>query len=175
MHFPSAVLRALALFVAFILVGVGLFLFDFYAFYDKWLTALLLVLTTAVKLTYFLRSVLSWIRQTVDSPAHLRQLMVFMALTILLIIGSFAIDYYCLYRIYPTSFRLAFGQHDPLGQLLTFFYLSAGVFSTAGSSEVYPTSSLGQFYVTGEMLIGYGTTVLIVANLSHLRHIYQQA
>ncbi|SET13582.1 hypothetical protein SAMN04487998_1284 [Hymenobacter actinosclerus] len=167
-------MRALALFAAFILVGAGLFLFDFYAFYAKWLTALLLVLTTAGKLTYFLRAMLGWIRQTLDSPAHLRQLLAFMALTILLIIGSFAIDYYCLYRIYPASFRLAFGQHDPLGQLLTFFYLSAGIFSTAGSSEVYPTSLLGQFYVTSEMLIGYGTTVLIVANLSHLRQIYRQ-
>lgn len=173
LHLPHPVLRALLLFAGFIVAGTGLFAIDLYALYSPVLIAGLLLLVTFCKLVYFVRSVLGWIRKTVDSPEHFYHLTTFMALTILLIVSSYAIDYYCLYRIYPQAFRLPFGERDAAGQILTFFYFSSGIFSTAGSGEVYPTSLLGQFYVTTEMLIGYATTVLIIANLSHLRHLFR--
>lgn len=173
LRLPPTVLRALLLFAGFIGAGAVLFIIDLYTLYSSALVAGLLLLATFCKLVYFVRSVLGWIRKTVDSPEHFYHLTTFMALTILLIVSSYAIDYYCLYRIYPRAFRIPFGERDAAGQILTFFYFSAGIFSTAGSSEVYPTSLLGQFYVTTEMLIGYSTTVLIIANLSHLRHLFR--
>lgn len=172
---PASVTHALALFAGFIAVGAALFAVDFYTLYQPWLIAALLLLVTVGKLVYFVRAVLDWIRKTVDSPEHFYHLTTFVALVTLLIISSYAIDYYCLYRIYPAAFHLPFGERDPLGQLLTFFYLSAGTFTTAGSNEVFPTSLLGQLYVTSEMLLGYATTVLIIANLSHLRHLFRSS
>ncbi|GAB3824308.1 hypothetical protein GCM10028821_03270 [Hymenobacter jeollabukensis] len=175
LRLPASVLHALLLFAGLIGLGAVLFVLDWYTLARPGLVAGLLLLVTAGKLWYCGRAVLGWIRRTVDSTEHLHHLTTFMALTVLLIITSYALDYYCLHRIYPGAFRLPFGERDPLGQLLTFFYLSAGTFTTAGSNEVYPTTLLGQCYVTSEMLIGYATTVLVVANLAHLRHLFRAA
>jgi hypothetical protein len=172
---PASVLHALLLFAGLIGLGAALFVLDCYALLRPALVAGLLLAGTAGKLWYCGRTVLRWIRRTVDSAEHYQHLTTFLALTVLLLISSYALDFYCLHRIDPGAFRLPFGERDPLGQLLTFFYLSAGTFTTAGSNEVYPSSLLGQLYVTSEMLIGYATTVLVVANLAHLRHLFGAA
>ena len=161
--------RAVSLFMAFIAGGLLLFLFDAYELGSPLLNSGLLVLMTLGKLTYFISSILRWIRKSGQEAIYRRHLLTFLLVSVLLIISSYAIDYYCLERIRPDSFHLPFGQQDLVGQLLTFFYFSAGRFTTAGGSEVYPTAGLAQAYVGSEILLSYFTTVLIIANLSLLQ------
>lgn len=152
-----------------------LFLFDAYEVGSPPLNVGLLVLMSLGKLMYFIRSMLRWIRRSGLELVYRRHLLTFLLLSVLLIITSYAIDYYCLARIRPDSFHLPFGQQDLVGQLLTFFYFSAGRFTTAGGSEVYPTSGLAQAYVVSEILLSYFTTVLIIANLSLLQALLSPA
>ncbi|WP_125916721.1 hypothetical protein [Hymenobacter coccineus] len=161
--------RAALLFVGFIAGGALLFLFDLYEVYSPGLITAMLVAITLAKLTYFVGSILRWIRRSAADDVYRRHLLMFLFLNVLLIISSYAIDYYCLHRIRPESFHLPFGEQDPVGQLLTFFYFSTGRFTTAGGSEVYPTAGLAQGYVVSEILLSYCTTVLIVANISLLQ------
>lgn len=171
--------RAVLLFVGFIASGVLLFLFDAYEIGSPALNRGLLILLCLGKLTYFigslLRWLLRWIRKSGQEAVYRQHLLLFLLLSVLLIISSYAIDYYCLERLRPDSFHLPFGQQDLVGQLLTFFYFSAGRFTTAGGSEVYPTAGLAQAYGVSEILLSYFTTVLIIANLSLLQALLSPA
>lgn len=167
--------RAVLLFLAFIAGGVLLFVFDAYEVGSARFNSLLLITMTLIKLGYFITSLLRWIRRSGQEEVYRRHLLLFLLLSVLLIICSYAIDYYCLQRIYPDSFHLPFGAADLVGQLLTFFYLSAGRFTTAGGSEVYATASLAQAYVVSEILLAYFTTVLIIANVGLLQTLLSPA
>lgn len=169
LHHPIS--RAILLFLAFIAGGLVLFLFDAYEVGSPPLIAGLLVGMTLVKLRYFVGSVLGWVRRAGQEDAYRRPLLLFLLVSVLLMISSYAIDYYCLARIYPDAFHLPLGHQNVPRQLLTFLYYSAGRFTTASGGEVYPTASLAQVYVMSEVLLAYFTTVLIIANLGLLQAI----
>jgi len=167
LYYPIS--RAILLFLAFIVGGVLLFLFDAYEVGSPPLIAGLLVAMTLVKLRYFIESILRWIRRSGLEGTYRRPLLLFLLVSVLLIISSYAIDYYCLERIYPAAFHLPLGPQGVPQQLLTFLYYSAGRFTTASGGEIFPTPSLAQAYVMSEVLLAYFTTVLIIANLSLLQ------
>lgn len=172
MHFP--ILRAFALFVSIILGGVLLFFFDFYEVNSPSFNTGLLLTMTTLKVLYFLGATLHWIRRTVSSAYHLRYLMGFLVLQVLLIVISFATDYYCLYQINPHSFLL---PADQMGiglvpQLLTFLYFSLGKYTTAGGGEMHPATPAAQVCAMGEMVVSYFTTVLIIANVGYLQTMF---
>ena len=174
MHFP--ILKAVALFVSIILGGALLFAFDFYELNSPGVNTGLLLLMTSLKVLYFLGATLHWIQQSVSSAYHRRYLMGFLVLQVLLIVLSFAIDYYCLYRINPVSFAL---PDDQLGQglvpqLVTFLYFSLGKYTTAGGGEMHPATPAAQVCAMGEMVVSYFTTVLIIANVGYLQTFFSR-
>lgn len=122
-----------------------------------------------VKLLYFGYSLLRWIRKSGHVVAYRRHLLLFLSVSVLLIISSYTIDYYCLQRLRPNAFHLPFGDQGLAGELLTFFYFSVGRFTTAGGSEVYPLGGVAQALVVCETLLAYFTTVIILANLGLLQ------
>jgi hypothetical protein len=175
MHFP--ILRAVALFVSIILGGILLFLFDFYELNSPGVNTGLLLSMTTLKVLYFLGATLRWIQQTVSSTYHLRYLMGFLVLQVLLIVLSFAIDYYCLYQINPASFLLPKEQlgRGLTAQLLTFLYFSLGKYTTAGGGEMHPATPAAQVCAMGEMVVSYFTTVLIIANVGYLQTLFSRS
>jgi hypothetical protein len=170
MRFP--IVRATLLFVGIILGGLLLFAFDFYELNSPAINTLLLLVLLLAKAMYFVLAILRWIRKSVVSSYHLTYLTGFLVLHVLLVVLSFGIDYYCLYRIHSDSFNLPMGQQNPWEQLLTFLYFSLGKFTTAGGGELHPTSPVAQACVMAEMAMSYFTTVLIIANVSHLQHLF---
>lgn len=174
MHFP--ILRAVALFVSIILGGVLLFVFDFYELNSPDINIGLLLLMTALKVLYFLGATLHWIRRTVSSAYHRRYLMGFLVFQVLLIVLSFAIDYYCLYQINPRSFLLPTDQlgQGRAAQFLTFLYFSLGKYTTAGGGEMHPATPAAEACAMGEMVVSYFTTVLIIANVGYLQTLFSR-
>jgi len=170
MRFP--IVRATLLFVTIILGGVLLFTFDFYELNSHQVNALLLLLLLLAKATYFIWALLNWVRKSVVSSYHLTYLTGFFVLHVLLLVLSFGIDYYCLYRINPASFFLATTPPGNWAQLLTFLYFSLGKFTTAGGGELHPANALAQCCVMVEMALSYFTTVLVIANVSYLQALF---
>jgi hypothetical protein len=170
MRFP--IVRATLLFVGIILGGLLLFAVDFYELNSPKTNTLLLLVLLLAKAVYFVLAILRWIRKSVVSSYHLTYLTGFLVLHVLLVVLSFGIDYYCLYQINPASFSLPFGPQTPWEQLLTFLYFSLGKFTTAGGGELHPASAPAQVCAMAEMAISYFTTVLIIANVSHLQHLF---
>jgi uncharacterized membrane protein len=175
MHFP--IFRAAALFVSIILGGVLLFVFDFYELNSPGVNTGLLLLMTTLKMLYFLGATLHWIQQTVASAYHRRYLMGFLVLQVLLIVLSFAVDYYCLYQINSASFVLPADQlgQGLVAQLLTFLYFSLGKYTTAGGGEMHPGTPAAQVCAMGEMVVSYFTTVLIIANVGYLQTLFSRS
>jgi hypothetical protein len=167
-----SLLRAATLFAGIILGGVLLFAFDFYELNSPRVNIGLLLIITAIKAGYFLRTTLRWIRRTVSSAYHARFLMSFLALQVLLIVLSFAVDYYCLYRIDAASFLLPDKPAAPWQQMLTFLYFSLGKYTTAGGGDMHPVTPAAQACAMGEMVVSYVTTVLIIANVGYLQALF---
>lgn len=170
MRFP--IVRATLLFVAVIMGGVLLFLFDFYEVASSAVNLLLLLLFLLLKAGYFVWALLSWIRKSVASRYYLTYMTGFFLLHVLLLVLSFGIDYYCLFRIDKTAFALAPGPQGEWRQLLTFIYFSLGKFTTAGGGELHPVTAVGQCCAMVEMALSYFTTVLVIANVSHLQALF---
>lgn len=170
MRFP--IVRATVLFVAVILSGLLLFSFDFYELNSPRVNTLILMALLLLKTVYFVWAMLRWIRKSVVSSYYLTYMTGFFLTHVLLLVLSFGIDYYCLHRIDATAFFLSTSQPDGWGQLLTFIYFSLGKFTTAGGGELHPTSAVGQCCVMVEMALSYFTTVLVIANVSHLQALF---
>jgi hypothetical protein len=170
MRFP--IVRATLLFVALILGGALLFLFDFYEVASQRFNMLLLLVLLLAKAAYFVWALLSWIRKSVASPYYLTYMTGFFLVHVLLVVFSFGIDYYCLFRIDPTAFAMPPGPPGEWRKLLTFVYFSLGKFTTAGGGELHPATAVGQCCAIVEMALSYFTTVLVIANLSHLQALF---
>lgn len=99
--------------------------------------------------------------------------MSFAVTTILLVIVSFAIDYYCLFRINPTAFSGILPDLNMGAEAINFFYYSISVFTTAGFGDIKPNSTSGQIFVSMELLIAFFFTIFVIANVAHLRSSFQ--
>ncbi|RZK86685.1 MAG: hypothetical protein EOO62_40400 [Hymenobacter sp.] len=170
MRFP--IVRATLLFVGIILGGLLLFVVDFYELNSPEVNTALLLLLLLAKVVYFVLAILRWIRKSVVSKYHLTYLTGFLVLHVLLVVLSFSIDYYCLYRIDHASFDLPFGPQTSWRQPLTFLYFSLGKFTTAGGGELHPVTPVAQCCVMAEMAVSYFTTVLLIANVSYLQNLF---
>ena len=170
MRFP--IVRATLLFVAVILGGLLVFAFDFYELNSPDVNTLILLVLLLVKAAYFIWALLGWIRKSVVSKYYLTYMTGFFVLHVLLLVLSFGIDYYCLYRINAAAFFLPASQQNGWEQLLTFIYFSLGKFTTAGGGELHPANAVAQCCVMVEMAFSYFTTVLVIANVSHLQALF---
>ncbi len=170
MRFP--IVRATLLFVAIILGGLLVFAFDFYELNSPEVNTLILLVLLLLKAAYFVWALLGWIRKSVVSKYYLTYMTGFFVLHVLLLVLSFGIDYYCLHRIDATAFFLPAGQPGGWAQLLTFIYFSLGKFTTAGGGELHPANAVAQCCVMVEMALSYFTTVLVIANVSHLQVLF---
>ncbi|WP_210521409.1 two pore domain potassium channel family protein [Hymenobacter terricola] len=170
----SPIVKATGLFVGCIFITLLLFHFACRELNNSRVEAGLLVLLTVVKATYFLLATLGWIHLTVTSGHHRKYMMVFLVLQMLLIVFSFAIDYYCLYQLDPSSFRVTALSHRPIEQFLTFLYFSVGKYTTAGVGDIHPVSPIARICAMGEMVVAYFTTVMIIANVGYLQMWFSQ-
>jgi hypothetical protein len=95
--------------------------------------------------------------------------MSFAVVSILLVIVSFAIDYYCLFRISTISFTGTIPKDNIITEFINFIYYSISVFTTTGFGDIKPNSTSAQVFVSMELMIAFFFTILVIANISHIR------
>ena len=100
--------------------------------------------------------------------------MAFVVTSILLVILSFAIDYYCLFRIDAHAFAGLIPKQNILIEFISFFYYSISLFTTAGFGDIKPNSTSTQIFVSTELMIAFFFTVLVIANIGHIRNSFVQ-
>ena len=173
-HMQFHLVRAAVPFAALLLGSSLLYLFNLIKFDSPGVDTGLVLLMTVVKVACFLFATLHWIQQTVSSSFHRQYLMSFLVLQVLLIVFSFALDYYYLYQINSAAFHLPADRKSHGELLLTFLYFSLGKYTTAGVGDIHPTSPAAQICAMGEMVVSYFTTVLLIANVSYLQALFSR-
>ncbi|MBO2012138.1 ion channel [Hymenobacter negativus] len=172
MRYP--IINAAALFIGCILIAGALLFLACHVLHSAGFTTGMVLVLMLVKVTIFVGATLGWIHHTVTSAHHRRYMMGFLVLQMLLIVLSFGTDYYCLYQIDPSSFRIVGVRQHPLDQFLVFLYFSLGKYTTAGVGEIHPVTPVARLCAMSEMVVAYFTTVLIIANVGYLQAFFGQ-
>jgi len=170
----SPIVNAAALFVSCILMVALLFAFTCHQLHNTGAKTGVLLGLMLVKVAYFVITTLGWIHHTLTSAHHRRYMMGFLMLQMLLIVFSFGTDYFCLYQIDPSSFRITGGRKPLMEEFLVFLYFSLGKYTTAGVGEIHPISPVARLCAMCEMVVAYFTTVLIIANVGNLQVFFGQ-
>jgi hypothetical protein len=123
----------------------------------------------AGKNIFFVVQSLQKISHVINKNVAYFKFLIFMAINILVIIFSYAIDFFCLYQIDRTHFT-GLPPDLNLAQLIfEFFYLSLLGFNNLGFYDVIPASLLAKALVMGEIMIYYFAIILVLSDFVNLR------
>lgn len=164
-------IKSTYIYITIIVLGLLVFLFDYYELIDPVISEYLLFVISLTKATYFIYLVFKTIKDTADKKFYFKDFITFAVVSILLVIISFSIDYYCLFRINPGGFSGIIPKENLLTEFISFFYYSISVFTTAGFGDIKPNSTSAQV-VSMELMIAFFFTILFIANISHIRSSY---
>lgn len=162
-------LKEISPFIFVILIGVLIYLLDLFEFSSESARTGILATISLFKSAYFLWLLLTRLKRTAGQDFFFYEFARFIALSVLLVVVSFALDYYCLFRIDETEFRGVLSDASRRIELLTFFYFSVSTFTTAGLGDITPLGMVAQALVALQLCIGWLTTVLVIGNVAHLR------
>ena len=152
-----------------IAVGAIVFLLDYYEKVPPSANEVVLFLLCICKSAYFIYVTFSRIKKTLETEFFYHEFLSFIIYNILLIIVSYAVDFYCLYRIDEAAFRGITELKTIAGQLITFIYFSVATFTTVGFGDIFPVSTSARIFVSTEVLLAFFFNILIIANVVHLR------
>ena len=158
-----------------IVIGLGLaiFLVDYFELVNTLSSEIVLLILSLLKSGYFIFFVFRTIKETAHREFDFNEFMAFVVVSILLVIFSFAIDYYCLFRIDVHSFAGVIAKQNIVTEFISFIYYSISVFTTAGFGDIKPNSTSAQIFVSTELMIAFFFTILVIANIGHLRNSYK--
>lgn len=162
-------LRAAFPFAAVILGGLLIFLLDFYEVANETTREALLLPIAGFKSAYFLWFLLTRLRNTAGEDFYFHHFARFITLSVFLVVLSFALDYYCLFRIDPDAFHSVAARENTGESFFTFFYFSVSTFTTAGFGDIVPNNLMARGFVTMQLCIGWLSTILVIGNVAYLR------
>jgi hypothetical protein len=157
-----------------ILIGLLIFLADFFELANPIANEIILFTICIFKAAYFIRFVFQQIKKTAHEEFYFHEFMSFVVVSILLIILSYGLDYYCLFKINPNAFAGLIPKSNMGTELITFFYYSISVFTNAGFGDIKPNSSSAQIFVSTELMIAFFFTILVLANILHIRESFNK-
>lgn len=102
-----------------------------------------------------------------DTPYY--QFLIFLSLNITLIILSFAIDYYCLYKAQVACFSGVQHNQSSFYIFIDFAFLSIMAFTNFGYGNIIATSMLAKFMLTMELIISYAFIIFILSDFISLK------
>jgi hypothetical protein len=172
-NYKMSHIKTIYKFLIVILVGLLIFLADLFELASPIANEVVLFAICIFKASYFIRFVFRQIKATAYKEFSFHEFMSFVVTTILLVIVSYAIDYYCLFRIDPDAFAGII--HRNIGtEVVSFFYFSISVFTTAGFGDIKPNLTTAQILVSTELMIAYFFTILVLANILLLRESFKK-
>jgi hypothetical protein len=146
-----------------LLLGLGLYLIDKYEGLPPGVITAVLLVAAAGKTAYFLLHnfrALAALRET------FQQFLLLVSLNLGMIALSFALDFYCLYRVHASAFTGLRAGSDltVFGQLL---YHSVGTLINNTDGGVAAVTGAGQMLLLLEKIAGFVSTVFIISNAAN--------
>ncbi|HSZ71984.1 MAG TPA: hypothetical protein VK750_04865 [Cytophagaceae bacterium] len=95
--------------------------------------------------------------------------LIFLSLSIPLVVVSFAVDYYCLYKIDPDSFSGIDATLNVGVKGFKFFFLSVLVFSNLGVTNIVPVDVSSEFIMMLEAILSFVTIIFVLSDFISLK------
>jgi hypothetical protein len=136
---------------------------------DKLFLYTFIFMVAIVKLLYFIRY--NYIKLLKFSKINISyfSFLLFVAINILLMVFSFAIDYFSIFIIDHNSFSGVEDATTIPKQLFKFFYLSFLLFTNMGVANVVPVTMPAEFMVMFEAIISFITIIFILSDFANLK------
>lgn len=128
-----------------------------------------IVAFTLVKAVVFMFESLQKVIEVSRNDTPYYQFLLFLGLNIALIIVSFGIDYYCLYKALPASFSGVQSHESSLYVFIDFVYLSIMAFTNFGYGNIVAMTMIAKFILTVELLISYAFIIFILSDFISLK------
>jgi len=157
-----------------IVLGFLVFLLDYWEITNPFFNELALLVISVSKSGYFIWFTLSNIQDTAHRDFYFHEFVPFLVMSVLLIILSFGVDYYCLFRINENAFSGELPQGHVLETATTFLYFSVTNFTTAGLGDIAPKTASARIFVMLELIIGFFFTILVIANITQIRESFSR-
>lgn len=157
-----------------IVLGFLVFLLDYWEIANPIVNEMVLFVISVSKSGYFIWFTLSSIQSTAHREFFFHEFVPFVVMSVLLIILSFGVDYYCLFRINENAFSGEIPEGYELETAITFLYFSVTNFTTAGLGDIVPKTVSARVFVMLELIIGFFFTILVIANITQIRESFSR-
>jgi hypothetical protein len=143
-----------------LLLGLGVFLLDKYEGLRPGIITALLLLGATAKTAYFL---LHNFRAMAVFRQAFQQFLLLVSLNLSMIALSFALDFYCLYRVSHSAFTGLWpgSELSVFGQML---YLSVSTLVSNSGGNVTGAAAASQAMLLLEKIAGFVSTVFVISN-----------
>lgn len=128
-----------------------------------------ILISAGFKSVYFFAKGLRKITELSSSDLEYYEFLVFMAVNIGVIIVSFGLDYFCLYRVDQGSFSGLPQDMDWRLSLFKFFYFSLMIFTNIGIVKMIPETTEAEILVILEALISFVTIIFVLSDFLSLK------
>ena len=167
-------LKSIYKYLFVIITGIVIYFLDYFELANPVANEIILSVISLLKAAYFIYFVFRTIKETAHKEFDFTEFMRFVVISILLVILSFALDYYCLFKINQQAFIGIIPKQNIITEFISFFYYSISVFTTAGFGDIKPNSTSAQVFVSMELMIAFFFTILVIANITHIRASFKE-
>jgi hypothetical protein len=136
---------------------------------DKIVLYSIIFLVAILKLSYFVKNNYSKLREFSKMNISYFGFLLFVAINILLMVFSFAIDYFSIFILDHNSFSGVEEAITVPQQLFKFFYLSFLLFTNMGVANVVPVTMAAECMVMFEAIISFITIIFILSDFANLK------
>ncbi|EPG66804.1 ion transporter [Leptospira wolffii] len=129
----------------------------------------IILVCAGFKSVYFFRKGFRKIAELTLRDVEYYEFLLFIAFNIGVIIVSFGVDYFCLYRADPKSFS---GLEEGMGAgalAFKFFYFSLMIFTNIGIVKVIPESTEAEILLILEAAISFITIIFVLSDFLSLK------
>ncbi|PJZ54985.1 ion transporter [Leptospira adleri] len=162
------ILKTLVEYAVIILFGLGIVYLDEIEFSGIEIKYLI-VLLAGTKSIYFFIKGFRKISELSVMDLKYYEFLVFIAVNISVIIVSFGLDFFCLYRVDPASFSGLPSGAAVFGLLFKFFYFSLMIFTNIGIIKIIPESTEAEVAVIFEAILSFITIIFVLSDFLSLK------
>ena len=155
--------------LAIILIGLGVFVFEYLEFANIFFEKLVLILLALGKSFYFVEHSFRKIEEASVKNLTYNKFLVVILTNILLIVVSFAVDYSCLQKIDARSFSGLSLDKSIGGVVFDLSYFSMLSFTSVAYGDIVPVSKAAKVLTLLEVGVAYITTIIIISNFVQIK------
>lgn len=155
--------------LAIIILGIGIFIFEYLEFANLFFEKLILILLALGKSMYFVEHSFRKIEEASVKNITYNKFLVIIMTNILLIVVSFAVDYSCLQEIDPQSFSGLSMSQSIDGVIFDLSYFSMLSFTSVAYGDIVPVTKAAKMLTLFEVGVAYITTIIIISNFVQIK------